>query len=757
MTRHRSPPGSRAQHAIALVGLLVAAGVPALSTASSPAEPDPALERWNTSTHVNARIVDNYALVEVTTTIENPGPAREFPFRVQVPDDAFISGLAIERGGEVYEGHVEKRQEARQTYTQARAEGHTAGIVEDERDSSLYTYRVNVGSGDTVNATLTYETYLTAAQGVYAIDLTGPDLEHARDEGTRFTVEVVHSGGLDRVWGHPTAKVSRTEDGLMLEHREGSEDDELANFTARYTLEETPRWGEVVSTVHNGTGYFAHRFRAAPSSDQLPLDLALVLDTSGSMSGLKIDQLRRAARGVVDELDTDDRLHLTLFDGRVQAPWTGLEPMDEDRSAQADDVIESLSADGSTNIGEAIRDGFGGFENASSESERMPALAFLTDGKATDGVTDTGQLRQMAREANGADAHVFSLAFGRDADWRFVHGLAKDGDGTAVRVSSGEGASADIERFLTALTTPVLKQVRIDYAGDVDPLNATAPALFAGSEMLVVGTFDPSIDRLDATVHAQAADGSQSWNVSEPVGDPGPNYVPRLVAYHQIQALEARQDAYGHNETREQRIEELSLEHGFVTSETSLVLDLPPIEADQSTSGPETNASQNTTGPSVNASSNLTVAPSTSADRDAADVHSTSGSGAADAASAPSQPSDADGDGLADDADNCPDTANPSQADRDRDGVGEACDDSDDRPDADGDGIGDANDACPQQAGSGPADGCPPSPSGSSDGAVGQEPAQETETDDQQEAPGLATVAILLVIAGAAIAIARWD
>ena len=56
---------------------------------------------------------------------------------------------------------------------------------------------------------------------------------------------------------------------------------------------------------------------------------------------------------------------------------------------------------------------------------------------------------------------------------------------------------------------------------------------------------------------------------------------------------------------------------------------------------------------------------------------------------------DADGDGEADDVDNCPNTANADQADADGDGVGDDCDNcpdvaNPDQADADGDGIGDA-------------------------------------------------------------------
>jgi hypothetical protein len=60
---------------------------------------------------------------------------------------------------------------------------------------------------------------------------------------------------------------------------------------------------------------------------------------------------------------------------------------------------------------------------------------------------------------------------------------------------------------------------------------------------------------------------------------------------------------------------------------------------------------------------------------------------------------DADGDGVLDEADNCPTVANPSQADTDRDGRGDACD-----ADDDGDGVLDEGDNCPLVANADQAD-----------------------------------------------------
>jgi predicted acyl esterase len=64
---------------------------------------------------------------------------------------------------------------------------------------------------------------------------------------------------------------------------------------------------------------------------------------------------------------------------------------------------------------------------------------------------------------------------------------------------------------------------------------------------------------------------------------------------------------------------------------------------------------------------------------------------------------DSDGDGVSNTNDNCPSTSNPAQTDTDNDGIGDACDPSNDN-DVDGDGVANASDNCPNDANPGQQD-----------------------------------------------------
>ncbi len=540
---------------------------------------------WTVYTNVHATVFDSYAIVQVIADIGNRGPDPEFPFEVRVPDDAFVTGLSIERDGEIHRARIEEREAARQEYEEHKAEELTGGLVE-RRGASTYSFLVNVAEFESVQAILTYEVALKADQGVYALDLEAPVSGFGQDLGAAFTALIASDVGVESAWASD-GSAEESGDGWLLHHSVGPRpDDDPTEWSAFYTLAPTPGGGDLQATVVDGQGYFAHRFRAPPDEQQIPVDLVLVLDVSGSMGGLKIDQLQDAATQVVQQLDADDRLHVAFFSGSVQQLWSGLAPATSERRAEAADAIEEVRAAGATNIEAGLQAGVEALEPteataieqvlaAAGDGDNVPLLVFLTDGQASMGTQDPRLLRAIAADAREAGARVFALAFGSDADWSLVAGLARDGGGLALRVPDGDGADVDLRRFMEAVTTPALRDVEIDYAGDVEAFETGTDVLFVGSEMLVVGRFPTSLKTLRADVTATAADGPRHYEISEQVQPrSGADHLVRLYAYSRISQLEDLIAADGQRAAWVDEITDLAVEHGFVTDYTSLVLTL---------------------------------------------------------------------------------------------------------------------------------------------------------------------------------------
>ena len=590
--------------ALALLALLLLAPT---VLAQAPATP-PRGTIWTVMNTVEATVQGNYAVVNVIADIGNRGPDPEFPFLVRVPDDAFVTGLTIERDGQVFEARIEERAKARTEYEAHKAAQQTGGLVEKQRHSQLYAYLINVAEFTSVRATLTYERYLAADRGVYNLSLEAPVSGFGQDLGAQFRVRVLGSD-VTAAWGDQGGAAQRTQDGYEVTWSVGPRGSDAATpFQASYTLASTTDAGELLTTTREGVGYFVHRFRAPSEvpcdgpviptvsncvvTREMPVDLVLVLDISGSMGGLKMQQMQDAAAQVIQQLGPEDRLHLAFFSSDSTAPWTGLRSMTPENRRLAADEVRNAFVAGGTNLEAALRAGFRGLDgdgracDASSSSAggcgidwreeegRLPALVVLTDGQPTVGVTDRAQLRQMARDANQHNVNVFAIAFGADADWSFVHGIAADGNGVALRVPEGQGAEVDIRRFMQLLTTPVLKDVRAQYPAHANASRSGAPILFAGSELLVVGTFDPAKGPLRATVTARAPDGERSYQVE--ARDASLPFLPRVVAYHGIQRLQDLIMAEGARPEWVAEVTRLGLQHGYVTDYTSLVVTLEP-------------------------------------------------------------------------------------------------------------------------------------------------------------------------------------
>ena len=133
-----------------------------------------------------------------------------------------------------------------------------------------------------------------------------------------------------------------------------------------------------------------------------PRDVAVVVDTSGSMSGEKIEQARQALHRLLGTLRRADRFRLVAFSNRVEAQRPDWTPATRAAVTEARGWVDRLSATGGTNIAGALDEVF----RTPGGDGRLHLVIFITDGLPTVGETDPDRIAARVEATRRRCTHL---------------------------------------------------------------------------------------------------------------------------------------------------------------------------------------------------------------------------------------------------------------------------------------------------------------------------------------------------------------
>ncbi|XHX80557.1 MAG: VWA domain-containing protein [Stenomitos frigidus ULC029] len=183
---------------------------------------------------------------------------------------------------------------------------------------------------------------------------------------------------------------------------------------------------------------------AEPLSRSLPLNLCLILDHSGSMSGRSLDTVKQAAIRLVDRLSSGDRLTLVAFDhkAKVLVPNQVI-----DNPASIKLQINQLKAGGGTAIDEGLRLGIE--ELAKGKKDTVSQAFLLTDGENEHG--DNDRCLKLAKLATDYNLTLNALGFSDRWNQDVLEKIADAGGGTLSFIEYPEQAVAEFDRLFTRM------------------------------------------------------------------------------------------------------------------------------------------------------------------------------------------------------------------------------------------------------------------------------------------------------------------
>ena len=194
-------------------------------------------------------------------------------------------------------------------------------------------------------------------------------------------------------------------------------------------------------------GYFAH-FLAPEDLPPMAKHVVFVLDTSGSMVSKKLLQLKNAMKTILGQLRDIDFFSIISFADDV-IEWKPMATAATPESIkEARDYVETLEAEGGTNIHSGLRHALESIQNSGGKSVVQPMVIFLTDGHATVGVTEEeAVLKDIYSLNSGVHAPIFCLSFGRFADFGLLKRLALQNHAFTRKIYIAADAALQLEGF----------------------------------------------------------------------------------------------------------------------------------------------------------------------------------------------------------------------------------------------------------------------------------------------------------------------
>ncbi len=172
----------------------------------------------------------------------------------------------------------------------------------------------------------------------------------------------------------------------------------------------------------------------------VPLNLCLVLDHSGSMNGRPLETVKKAAVNLVERLNPGDRISVVAFDHRAKVLVKNQVINDLDNVIKQ---IKRLSADGGTAIDEGLKLGIE--EVAKGKQDTVSQVFLLTDGENEHG--DNKRCLKLAELAPEYKLTLNTLGFGANWNQDILEKIADVGGGTLSYIEHPEQAVDEFARL----------------------------------------------------------------------------------------------------------------------------------------------------------------------------------------------------------------------------------------------------------------------------------------------------------------------
>jgi Ca-activated chloride channel family protein len=463
------------------------------------------------STSAAVNIAGVIADVKVTQIYRNEGKrAIEAVYIFPASTRAAVCGMKMTIGERTIVARIEKREQARAAYEQAKKEGRSASLLEQQRPNVFQMNVANIMPGDEIRTELSYTELITPTEGVYEFvypTVVGPRYSnqkedeappperwvanpylHEKQQATySFDITVRLTAGM------PVQEIACTSHAVDVRYEDASravvslavyeKPGGNRDFIMKYRLA-----GERVESgllLYQGEEENFFLLMAQPpkrvsAADTPPREYIFIVDVSGSMYGFPLDTSKKLLKDLIGGLRPTDSFNVLLFSAGSQLLAERSLPATQANIGKAINLIEHQRGGGGTELLPALERAL---TLPRSESTARSVI-IITDGYVTVETRAFDLIRKHLGEAN-----FFPFGIGTSVNRFLIEGMARAGSGEPFIVTNPGDAPARAEKFRQYVNSPVLTHIKLDFgefgAYDVEP--ASVPDLLAERPVIVFG------------------------------------------------------------------------------------------------------------------------------------------------------------------------------------------------------------------------------------------------------------------------------
>ena len=534
--------------------------------------------------------------VKVTQIYKNEGKnTLEAIYIFPASTRAAVYNMIMTIGERTITANIKEREKARQEYEQARQEGKSASLLEQQRPNVFQMNVANILPGDEIKVELYYTELLIPTESIYEFiypTVVGPRYSNKSEanapanskwvknpylhEGEaapyKFNINVSLSAGMPikevTCPSHPVTINYEGKSNALISLSPLVKNGGNRDFILDYRLAGDRIESGLLLYEGEKEKFFLLLMQPpvrVTQKDLPPREYIFIMDVSGSMNGFPLDITKKLFKDLIGNLTIKDKFNLLLFAGGSRVFAEHSVEANQANIKQAIQVIDNEQGGGGTELLPALQQAL----TLPGDEHMARTILILTDGYVDVEKESFDLIRKNLGQAN-----FFAFGIGSSVNRFLIEGIAKVGMAESFVVTQQGEAKEAAEKFKKYVLSPVLSKIKVNYSNfgayDVEPISI--PDVLAARPVIVFGKYK----------------GAAAGEIElSGVSGGGKTYISRIAvsnsipgtAYKALRYLWARQrvslladfNRLEENEDLKNEITQLGLTYNLLTDYTSFI------------------------------------------------------------------------------------------------------------------------------------------------------------------------------------------